>query len=74
VVFVGDLPFAHYGFEGLGEVDDAVGNPYLGVEIRAPLAPESNSAVFVGILTGQAIFSEEGMDVSDRTSHQFGAM
>ena len=66
VVFVGELPFAHAGFEGMDESDNAVGNPYLGVEfhppgssvfwelgVRAPLAPENNSALLIGVLTDQ---------------------
>ncbi len=66
VVFVGELPFAHAGSE-IGDVsDNAVGNPYLGVEfhppgssvfwdlgVRAPVAPENNSALFIGVLTDQ---------------------
>jgi hypothetical protein len=66
MVFVGELPFAHAGFEYADDADDAVGNPYLGLEfhppgssvfwdvgVRPPLAPEDNSALFVGILTDQ---------------------
>ena len=69
IAVVADIPFAHYGLdvEGADVGDDAIGNPYIGVELssgenffvelgaRLPLAPDDNSdeniAVLVGILT-----------------------
>jgi hypothetical protein len=65
--WVYELPFAHYGYDSeySDESDNAIGNPYLGVEfygegspifgeigLRLPLAPDfDNGAVFIGYFT-----------------------
>lgn len=68
IAVVGEIPFAHLGLESgaEGEGHDAIGNPYLGIEIggrdsrvlgeiglRLPLASEdeSENALFVGYFT-----------------------
>lgn len=39
LVFVGELPFAHVGFEDFDDSQSAVGNPYVGLEIHNPDTP-----------------------------------
>jgi len=65
IAVVAEIPFAHYGLdvEDSDEGDDAIGNPYIGVELssgenffvelgaRLPLAPDDNAAVLLGVLT-----------------------